>query len=279
MTFLLVDVLYLCHRAWFTTGRVQFSDQNTGVAHGVLTTLEQMHDLFNPVATLLAIDGRHLFREDIFPEYKGHRRKAELSDQEKRDQEEMFRQVNELQSWIFEELGYLNVEQENGFEADDLIAKVAASLDGNMRGIIISADEDLFQCIRPNVYFQKPGKPIITYDSFMKDKGVSPDDWAVVKAIAGCSSDGVPGVPGVGNKTAAKYLRGELKTTSKKYNDIAHAGDLVNRNIRLTRLPYEGCPLIPLVQDQLTPARRSAVYKKLGFASPRAKAGERKGLI
>jgi 5'-3' exonuclease len=92
------------------------------------------------------------------------------------------------------------------------------------------------------MYVPKGNGEMITFNSFVKEWGIYPEDWAYVKAIAGCSSDNVQGVYGVGDPTAAKYLSKKMKVTSKKYQDIERAliDGLLSINLPLVRLPFEG---------------------------------------
>jgi 5'-3' exonuclease len=75
-----------------------------------------------------------------------------------------------------------------------------------------------------------------------------------VKAWAGCKSDEVPGITGVGEKTAIKYLLGQLKVTSTKYPKFRtqEAKEMFARNIKLVKLPFERCPELTIVPDKLS---------------------------
>jgi len=85
---------------------------------------------------------------------------------------------------------------------------------------------------------------IITRDDFMNEHKVTPFMWAEVKTIGGCTSDAVPGVRGVGEKTAIQYLNGTLNKASKKYTDIlqADASGILDMYRTLVTLPYPGLP-------------------------------------
>src|SRR6185436_3339106 len=132
---------------------------------------------------------------------------------------------------------------QDGYEADDLNASICHA-HPKRRKVIVSADSDLYQLLQDN--WPRKGStrvyhPItqITLDAggFEIRYGINPQQWARLKAIAGCSSDEIPGVPGVGEKTAAKFLQGNGGPRSV---GIAFEAKLINRNLQLTTLPFPG---------------------------------------
>ena len=86
-------------------------------------------------------------------------------------------------------------------------------------------------------------------EDFRKEFKIDPGDWVEVKKVAGCPTDGVPGVSGVGIKRAIKYIKGEL--TGKKYQNIIYNKKLIKRNEKLVKLPFEGTKEFPLVFNPL----------------------------
>ena len=140
---------------------------------------------------------RVTFRNEIYPQYKAHRPEAppELVPQ--------FALIREATAAF----GVACVELEN-YEADDLIAAYARAfeqLGGQVT--IVSSDKDLMQLVRPGVQLLDPikQKPIREPEVFEKF-GVTPDKVVDVQALAGDSTDNVPGVPGIGIKTAAQLI-------------------------------------------------------------------------
>lgn len=140
---------------------------------------------------------RQNYRNDIFPDYKGTRREIP---------EELIPQF----PIIREAVSALNLNQleMEGFEADDLIATYAAkALEKGYEAVVVSADKDLMQLIRPGVTFYDPMKDKFFSPEDVKEKfGVYPDKVVDVQALAGDSIDNVPGVPGIGLKTAAQLI-------------------------------------------------------------------------
>ncbi len=88
-----------------------------------------------------------------------------------------------------------------------------------------------------------------------------------MKAIAGCSTDEIKGVQRVGEKTAAKFIRGELKTTSAAYQNIILGNKIWKRNIPLVQLPYHGTDQFPLEVDDVNIQSWRHLAKKLGMKS------------
>ena len=138
------------------------------------------------------------FRNNIYPNYKSSRVLPEP---------ELAFQLNLCQE-ITQALG-VTCKASNTYEADDLLATVAAQ--ARRRGVssaVISADKDLVQLlVNDNDYIHDYGRKEPVYaGEILAETGVHPSRWAELLAIAGDASDDIPGVPGVGVKTAAKIL-------------------------------------------------------------------------
>jgi len=153
------------------------------------------------------------FRSDFYPQYKAHRPDAPA------DLIPQFPLIREAVH-AFE----IPCLEQAGFEADDLIATYARlAIEAKARTTIVSSDKDLMQLV---------GNGVTMYDT-MKDKrigaaevmekfGVGPDKVIEVQALIGDSSDNVPGVPGIGVKTAAQLIGeyGDLETLLKRAGEI-----------------------------------------------------------
>ncbi len=156
---------------------------------------------------------RKTFRNDIYPDYKAHRPPPppELIPQ--------FALIRDATRAF----GIPAIEAAN-YEADDLIAayaKAAVAKKQNVR--IVSSDKDLMQLIRPGVEMFDPLKSVpIGALEVMNKFGVTPDKVVDVQALAGDSTDNVPGVPGIGVKTAAELINlyGDLETLLKRAGEI-----------------------------------------------------------
>ncbi|MBR0672109.1 DNA polymerase I [Neoroseomonas soli] len=146
------------------------------------------------------------FRNEFYPEYKAHRPDPP---------EDLIPQFDLIRD-ATDALGVARVQQE-GFEADDLIAAYAKAYlaEGPGQVTIVSSDKDLMQLVRPGVQLLDPIKQKPIREPEVLEKfGVTPDKVIEVQALAGDSTDNVPGVPGIGIKTAAQLINeyGDLES-------------------------------------------------------------------
>ena len=157
--------------------------------------------------------GRKTFRNEIYPEYKAHRPPPppELIPQ--------FALIREATRAF----GVPSIEAPN-YEADDLIAAYAKAACAKKRNVrIVSSDKDLMQLIRPGVEMFDPLKSLpIGEEEVFKKFGVAPDKVIDIQALAGDSTDNIPGVPGIGVKTAAELITqyGDLENLLKNAANI-----------------------------------------------------------
>lgn len=196
----LMDGSAFIYRGFYANRNLQRSDGYPTNALYVMTRillriLREEH----PTHFVFVQDGRGKnFRHDLFPLYKANREATP---------EELVKQLEPIQRMV-RALG-LPLEISEGCEADDCIASLAARYAGERPVIIIGADKDLRQCLSPNVFLWDPGtkeEKLITEDSFHKDTGLIPSQWPDVQALIGDTSDNIPGVPGIGPKTAEKIF-------------------------------------------------------------------------
>ena len=157
--------------------------------------------------------GRKTFRNDLYPEYKAHRPPPP---------EDLVPQF----ALIREAVARFNVPaiERDGFEADDLIASYArAARTAGYPVIIVSSDKDLMQLVGDGVRMRDPLKDRLIGEDEVREKfGVGPDRVVDVQALAGDATDNVPGVPGIGVKTAAMLLQtyGDLDTLLDRAGEI-----------------------------------------------------------
>jgi len=166
------------------------------------------------IGVIFDYDGES-FRNEIYSEYKAHR------DEPPEDLLPQFPLMREA----VKAFGLTPIE-EKGFEADDLIATYArAALAEGADVTIVAGDKDMMQLIRPGVamYDPMPGRERWIGPKEVEEKfGVGPDKVAEVQALAGDSTDNVPGVPGIGIKTAAALIQeyGDLETLLFRAKEI-----------------------------------------------------------
>ncbi len=227
--------------------------QPTGVIFGFLSALLTSQEHFDAPHVIFCWDRGTSKRAKILPSYKANRRRpvkgatpeqiAEMAE----DYRQVRRQMRMLHTTILPDLGYHNIFGVVGFEADDLIAKVSQKLPLDFTDLydditIISADHDLLQCITPLVRMYSPAtNKLWTVQEFKREYRIEVHQWPMVKQIAGCSSDNIQGIIGVGEKTAIKYIRGKLKR-GKQYDRIKEESGQIALNAILTTLPFRGTP-------------------------------------
>ncbi len=188
-------------RGFFAHANMTRSDGfPTGALSIVARVLLKIFREENPKYFAFILDGhgRH-FRHEIFPAYKANRPPAP---------EGLVAQIEPLKEMV-RELGITVVVSE-GCEADDCIASLAAAYGRERPVVIVGVDKDLRQCLAPNVVMWDPAsreEKIVTLDSFREETGLEPSQWADVQALIGDSTDNVPGVKGIGEKTAEKLFR------------------------------------------------------------------------
>jgi DNA polymerase-1 len=204
----------------------------------------------------------------MFPDYK-KARKREKTEEEQTLDHMAYAQFATIRKEILPELGFHNNFKEEGYEADDIIAKIVQERCGpDEEIVIVSTDEDLYQLLYDNVsIYSIRKKRSYTSVNLWKDYRVTPKDWVDVKAIGGCSSDGIPGVSGVAEKTACKYIQRLLPVSTKAHREIRKNKELIERNRKLVELPLPGTPSFLIVEDSLKIRPFIDVSTKYGFMS------------
>lgn len=243
---LLIDGGWLAHHARFRAGGfLDDADENLLIWLVLDHLCLLCHDpvlLSNRV--VICFDSCHQNRRDMLPDYK--RSRYRNIDEAMRTQiRRMRRQVTEARTEVLPRIGFRVVIQK-GMEADDIIAAAAARLPEGDRAVIVTGDQDMLQCIGPNVSWYSPAQSkMYDRDGMFAAYNVYPEEWAWYKAVVGCPSDGIKGVPGVGVKYATRWLRGALtglgETRGRRVVAAIRAnGDLIEANLKLVRLPLEG---------------------------------------
>lgn len=274
-TWLIFDGDYVAHRAFFSMGHLRFNDAAVGTIYGFIREVIDRMDHFDTDDVVFAFDSGPSRRRLVLPGYKTSRqaREAMLPPDEKQAKNEMRTQLHELRDRLLARMGFANVFSESGYEADDIIASVVKnSLGPEDDAVIVSSDQDLYQLLSWQVRIWQPSQKdwkrrMVTPQSFFAEWKLRPEEWPFVKAYAGCDTDDIPGVPGVKEVTAAKYLRGELRKGTKTRAKLDEAGAVLKRNLPLVELPYEGTPTYRLQPSNVTDEKWSDVCDELGFQS------------
>ena len=264
---LVLDVHLLCHRAFHTMKNLSWEGKSTGVIFGFLKTLNFLRDELQTDRVAFCFEHPHLFRKDIYPPYK-EKRASQRTPEERLARRQLSNQIGLLREQYLPKIGFKNIFYFYGYESDDLMARLAERTPVKEETILVTSDSDLYQCLRENISIYSPSAGrMLTKRWFEKKYGIHPAHWARVKAIAGCATDEVKGITRIGELTALKFLRGELKESSAAYKaiDSARGQAIALRNRCLVRLPYEGCPVPIMQRDKLSKKGWEKVCDMLGM--------------
>ncbi|CAN7325156.1 DNA polymerase I [Microbacterium foliorum] len=261
-TLMVVDGHSLAYRAFFALPVENFTtkdNQHTNAIYGFLSMLVNLIKAEQPTHMAIAFDtSRHSFRTDVYPEYKATRSE---SPQEFKGQIPLLQDCLAAMS--------IPVLTKEGVEADDILATLAAQ--GAEQGydvLVVSGDRDTIQLVTDDVTLLYPSVQGVSqlkrYDpvTVQERYGVRPEQYPDIAALVGETSDNLPGVPKVGEKTAVKWLTqfGSLDDLLERSDEIKgvvggnlrdHIED-VRRNRRLNRLLRD--VELPVAPDDLAVA-------------------------
>ena len=223
--FLVLDGSSLIFRAFYALpGLSDSHGQPTGAIFGFSNMLTKLMAEQQPDLMVLAFDkSRHTFRTERYADYKGTRDKTP---------EELLSQFPLLREFAAN-MGIPFLEKDN-YEADDIIGTLATQAAAKGYDVrVITGDRDALQLVRPNlrVLLTKKGiSEIKDYDmaAFEEEYGFEPLKLIDLKGLMGDTSDNIPGVPGVGPKTASKLL---LAYGSVE-NVLAHVGEVSGKKLK-----------------------------------------------
>ncbi|MEI6437640.1 MAG: DNA polymerase I [Candidatus Omnitrophota bacterium] len=211
----LIDAHALCYRAFYAVKELRNSKgQPTNAVFGFVSILKKILARYHPSYIAACFDvGRHTRRTEKYPEYKAQRSSMP---------EDLSSQIPIIQDVL---AGFrIPVFAIEGQEADDIIAVLARRFVAKERDVIIvSDDKDLHQLLAPGIKIYNSRRDALLGPEDTKERyGVAPSQMADYLALAGDSSDNIPGVDGVGEVTARKLIEqfGSLE------NVLAHAGEL-----------------------------------------------------
>ena len=205
-TLLLIDGHSLAFRAFYALNPENFKNaagQHTNAVHGFISMMLNILEGEKPTHLCVAFDvSRESFRTQELPEYKGTRGETP----------EEFIGQTELLVEALKAMRITSVSREN-FEADDLIASLATQGEAaGYRVLVVSGDRDTFQLITDNVTVLYPVKGVMNLarmdDAAVVEKyGIHAKQYPELAALVGETSDNLKGIPGVGPKTAAKWIQ------------------------------------------------------------------------
>ena len=274
---LLVDGFNMAFRAFYGMPELTRADGfPTGALHGWVKTMWRLQDQEKPDAMLVFFDlGGSQDRLALHPEYKAQRKDTP---------EPLERQIPVIKD-LTRAMGLVGIELE-GVESDDLVASQARALaNAGHDVLIVSADKDFAQCVDERIKLLLPpptanpkfGWRVLDAAGVVEKFGVPPASIAEYLALIGDTSDNIPGINGVGPKTAVKWFE-EFKTLE---GIIAHAAELkperfctvvaeqadrLRRNLKLTTLRTES-PMLHVGPGEPAASRLFALLESLEMKS------------
>lgn len=245
---MLLDGNSLAFRAFYALPAENFKTQGgltTNAVYGFTAMLINLLRDEKPSHVAAAFDvSRKTFRKEKYPEYKEGR--AATPDE--------FRGQIDITKEVLGALGIV-VLAEEGFEADDLIATLATQAEAeDFRVLVVTGDRDSLQLVSDDVTVLYPKKGVsdlhrFTPDAVVEKYGLTPTQYPDFAALRGDPSDNLPGIPGVGEKTAAKWINqyGSLQALVDHVDEVkGKVGDSLRANLSNVILNRE---LTDLVKD------------------------------
>jgi DNA polymerase-1 len=227
---LLIDGHSMAYRAFFALPSENFTTaqgQHTNAIYGFATMLLSLLTTEKPTHVAVAFDvSRKTFRSEIFPEYKANRAKTP---------DEFRSQMSYLHDLV-SAFGITTFEVD-GFEADDIIATIAKQAEREDAEVFIcTGDRDSFQLVNEKTTVLYPKRGVsdlarMTPDAVQEKYGMSPGQYPDFAALRGDPSDNLPSVPGVGEKTAAKWIV-EYGSLHELIANIDKLGGKVGQSLR-----------------------------------------------
>lgn len=213
--FVIIDGSSLLNRAFYA---IRLLSNKKGIftngIYGFLNMLDKIKVDYDPKYICVVFDRKEkTFRKDIYDDYKGNRMKFP---------DELSVQFPILKD-ILTKMG-IKVLDKAGFEADDLAGTLTMIDDKNVKKLLITGDKDYLQLIKDDTDVIITKRGVSEFDTYNIDKmnevyGLSPDEFIDLKALMGDQSDNIPGIYGIGEKTALKILS-EYRTIENLYEHI-----------------------------------------------------------
>ena len=267
---MLLDGNSLAFRAFYALPAENFKTKNgltTNAVYGFTAMLINLLRDEAPTHIAAAFDvSRQTFRSERYPEYKATR--SSTPDE--------FRGQIDITKEVLNALG-ITVLAEPGFEADDIIATLATQADAaGYRVLVVTGDRDALQLVNPDITVLYPIKGVseltrFTPDAVVAKYGLTPEQYPDFAALRGDPSDNLPGIPGVGEKTAAKWIveYGSLQGLVDNVEGVrGKVGDSLRANLASVVLNRELTHLVrdvPLAQTpdtlRLVPWDRDQIHR------------------
>ena len=261
----LIDGNAIIHRAYHALPKTMTTrkGEQTNAVYGFTTTLIKVLEDLKPEYFAVSFDlAGKTFRHEKYAEYKATRVKA---DQELYDQIPRVRQVVEAMN--------IPIYEMKGFEADDVLGTIVAQMSksklqitnkiqitnykesnqaseasqaNNLEIYIVSGDKDIYQLIDGNVFVYSLRKglsqmQVVDRAIIEKEFNLQPEDFIDLKALAGDASDNIPGVPGIGPKTATTLLQ-DFDSLKGLYDKIGDVAKPFEQNFQFSIFNFQSIP-------------------------------------
>ena len=271
-TLVIIDGHSLLYRGFYATRPLTTSDGTpTNAVYAFTNMLLSLLERVQPDALVVAFDApAPTFRHEAFADYKAHRRETP----------EAFRPQVELTRQLLQAMGVPTLSEE-GFEADDLVGALARyAVEQGYDALIFTGDRDQLQLINAHVRVCAPQRgvselQIFDADTVQQKYGLTPAQIVDFKALAGDPSDNIPGVPGIGEKTALKLLQqfgsvenllanlDQVKSEKLRESLRQHADQIRQSRMLATILDNAPLPIDTIPRFQLTPERVQVLHRVL----------------
>ena len=201
---LIIDGMYLIFSSFYSHSNMRtLRGEPTGALYGFISRVESLIKELNPNMVAVAFDSKgKTFRHKLYEEYKAKRLTPP---------EELEKQIPFVKEYLnIRNIKYFEI---NGFEADDIIKSLVDKYSKEYNIYIFTSDKDLFQLVNQNVSIYHPKlKKLLNKEGIKEKFGVFPNQVVDFLSLTGDSSDNIPGVSGIGEKTALKLI--------EKYNSL-----------------------------------------------------------
>ena len=276
----LIDGNSLVYRAFFALPEsiATSRGQPTNAIFGFASMLVKLLTEYGPKPTIVVWDAGASGRKEVYPEYKGDRP----------SRPDLLREQFPHFTPLVEAFGYMNVSCD-GFEADDVIATLARrAREHGTEVMIVTGDRDSFQLVEDGVRVMATGRgitdtKIYDHQAVLDRYGIPPASIPDFYGLKGDTSDNIPGVPGIGDKTAATLLQefGDLETilasvdrisgAKRKQNLVDHAEDArISKQLAtsIRDVPVDSIDLDHLLAREPDRARLREVFREFELRDP-----------
>lgn len=211
---------------------------NVQAIKGFMYRMKNLRDMFNPDYIVIANDvsRERTFRRELYSGYKAGRKST--------DEDFRFQMGETLRMLAM--MGYPIINHER-YEADDVLGMISRlSNDLGMDCVVVSADRDLYQLVNDNTTIWSFRNDILVDKNYMEEEyKLTPEQWIDLKILQGDQSDNIPGIPGIGHKTALELMQ-RFGSLASIYEHVRELSDSLQNKL------FDGKDRIPLMRQLVT---------------------------